>query len=92
MQKRQKQLAAILAIVAVVFTVAVFLIPFPKDGVFWIAYAAEIIALALQILFFKAAFDNDEELKSKVLGFPVIRVGYLYLGIQTVVSLALLAL
>ena len=92
MQKRQKQLLAILAIVAMVFTVAVFLIPFPKGGIFWIAYAAEIIALGLQIPFFKAAFDNAEELKSKVLGFPVFRVGYLYLGIQTAVSLALFAL
>lgn len=92
MNKRQKQLLTILIIAAVVFTIFALLIPFPKGGVFWIAFTAEIIALALQIPFFKAAFDNANELKSKVLGFPIFRVGYIYLGIQTAVSLALFSL
>ena len=92
MNKRQKQLLTILIIAAVVFTIFALLIPFPKGGIFWIAFVAEIIALALQIPFFKAAFDNANELKSKVLGFPIFRVGYIYLGIQTAVSLALFSL
>ncbi|MBR4320397.1 MAG: hypothetical protein IKP69_10190 [Oscillospiraceae bacterium] len=92
LNKRQKQLLVILTVAAVVFSVIVFLIPFPKKAVFWIAWLFEMIAFALQIPIFKLAFDNAEELKSKVLGFPVFRVGYLYLGIQTVLSLALFAL
>jgi len=92
MSKHRKQLIAVLAVMAIVFSVAVFLIPFPKKSVFWIAWLFEMIAFALQIPIFKLAFDNANELKSKFLGFPVFRVGYLYLGIQTVLSLALLAL
>lgn len=92
LNKRQKQLLVILTVAAVVFSVIVFLIPFPKKAVFWIVWLFEMIAFALQIPIFKLAFDNAEELKSKVLGFPVFRVGYLYLGIQTVLSLALFAL
>ena len=92
LNKRQKQLLLILAITAVTFSIIVFLIPFRKSGTFWIAYIAEIIALGLQIPIFKLAFDNAEELKSKVLGFPVFRVGYLYLCIQSVVSVILFAL
>ena len=77
---------------AIVFTAVAFLIPFPKGGTFWIAYIAEIISFALQVPFFKTAFDGKEELKSKVLGFPIFRVGYIYLGTQTALSLAFFAL
>ena len=81
-----------LLVVAVIFSGVAFIIPFPKGGVFWIAYIAELIAVGLQVPVFKIAFDGQEELRSKVLGFPVFRVGYLYLGVQTALSLALFAL
>lgn len=92
LNKRQKYLLVILIITAVAFSIVVFLIPFPKKAVFWIAWLFEMTAFALQIPIFRLAFDNAEELKSKVLGFPVFWAGYLYLGIQTVLSLALFAL
>ena len=90
--KRQKQLIVILALGAVMFSVIAFLIPFPKNGGFFIAYLAELAAFALQIPIFKAASDNADDLKSKVLNFPIIRVGYIYLGIQTALSLVLFIL
>ncbi len=92
LNKRQKQLLLILIILAVIFSAVVFLIPFPKGGTFFIAYFSELIALAAQIPIFKLAFDNAEELRSKVLGFPVFRVGYLYLGVQTIATLLLFVL
>lgn len=54
---------------------------------FWIAYIAELLAFALQVPIFKLAYDNADDLRSKVLGFPIFRAGYLYLGIQTAVSM-----
>ena len=78
LNKRQKYLLVILIITAVAFSIVVFLIPFPKKAVFWIAWLFEMTAFALQIPIFRLAFDNAEELKSKVLGFPVFRAGYLY--------------
>lgn len=92
MNKKQKQSLVILAIIAVVFSIIVFLIPFPKHSTFWIAYLAELLAFALQIPIFKLAYDNTDNLKSKVLGFPIFRVGYIYLGVQTCVSLLLFVL
>lgn len=92
MNKKQKQSLVILTIIAVVFSIIVFLIPFPKHSTFWIAYIAELLAFALQIPIFKLAYDNADNLKSKVLGFPIFRLGYIYLGVQTVVSLLLFAL
>lgn len=92
MKKNNSRIWIILGIIAIVFSVIAFAVPFPKEGVFWIAYVAELIAIALQVPLFKAAYDNTVDLKSRVLGFPIFRVGYIYLGIQTVLSLALFGL
>ena len=90
--KRQKQLVMILALGAVIFSAIAFLVPFPKNGSFAIAYLAGLAAFALQIPIFKSASDNADDLISKVLNFPIMRVGYIYLGLQTALSLVLFAL
>ena len=82
----------ILVVIAVVFSAFAFLVPFPKTTAFFIAYIAGLVALALQIPIFKMAFDEKDTPNSKVLGFPVFRVGYYYLGIQTALSLGIFAL
>lgn len=92
MSKRSKQAIVIMGIILVIFSAAAFVIPFRKGGTFWVAYTAELLAIALQIPVFKLAYDNAKDLKSKVLGFPVFRVGYMYLTVQTVVSIILFAL
>ncbi len=92
MTKRTKQALAILIIIFAAFSLAAFIIPFNKGGVFWVAYVAEVIAIAAQIPIFKLAYDGMESMKSKVLGFPVFRVGYIYLGVQTAASAVLFIL
>ena len=87
--KQQGKCILILLIAAFAVSAVAFLLPFPKGGVFWVAYIFELIAFVLQIPVFKLAFDNADTLRSKFLGFPVFRVGYLYLAIQTVISIAL---
>ena len=82
----------ILVIVAAMFSVVAFAVPFPKNASFWIAYAAELVAIVLQVPIFKVAFSGAEDLKSKFLGFPIARVGYTYLGIQSVLSISIFAL
>ena len=79
----------VLVLVAVLFSAVIFIIPFEKGVCFWISYVAELVAIALQIPMFKVSFYNNLQARSKILGFPVFRVGYLYLAIQTIVSLAL---
>ena len=76
----------VLVVIAVMFSVVAFAVPFPKNASFWIAYVAEIIAIALQVPIFKVAFGGADDLKSKFLGFPIARVGYTYLIIQTILS------
>ena len=87
MNKRSKQAIALISILLIVFSVIVFIIPFRKGITFWIAYTAELLAVALQFPVFKLAYGNSENLKSKVLGFPVFRVGYIYLVAQTITSI-----
>ncbi|MCD7890244.1 MAG: hypothetical protein LUG26_00265 [Ruminococcus sp.] len=90
--KKIKQTIAILATILIVFIVIVFVIPFHKGGTFWIAYLSELVAIAAQIPIFKLAYDNAKDLKSRVLGFLIFRVGYLYLVIKTVASVILFVL
>ncbi|WP_295092125.1 hypothetical protein [Ruminococcus sp.] len=87
---KNKNAILIIGVIGVAFSLVVFLLPFEWDENFWIAYIFEITAIIIQIPVFKIAFDKNETIKSKVLGFPVFRVGYIYLFIQTVVSLAII--
>ena len=77
-----------LAIIAIVFSVIAFAVPFHHTLSFWIAYFAEMIAIVLQYPVFHSAFSGETS-QSKVYGMPIARIGILYLGIQTILSLAL---
>lgn len=82
----------ILAIILVVFSIIAFVIPFSKTATFWIAYVFGVIAIAYQIYVFNIAFTNGEDAKSKFYGFPIAKIGAIYLIVQLVISLALICL
>ncbi len=90
MNKTRSQIYIIIAILAVVFSAVFFLLPIEYTSVAWIGYGAEMLAIGLQVPVFKLAYDGAE-LKSKVLGFPIFRVGIIYLAAQTVLSIILIA-
>ena len=75
------------AILLIVFSVIAFAAPFAKTGVFWMAYLFGVIAIAYQIYVFKISFDQGGDVKSKFYGFPIARVGVIYLAVQLVISL-----
>ncbi len=80
-----------LVILFAVFSVIAFVIPFPKNTVFWIAYACGVFAIAFQIYIFKTSFSNADA-RSRFYGFPIARLGIYYLIIQLIVSIAEIAL
>lgn len=93
MKNIRTQVVAVLLIVAAIFSAAVFLIPFEKDEpAFWIGYIAELTAIILQIPVFKLAYPVGSDLKSKVLGYPLFKIGVSYLVIQTILSFVVIAL
>ena len=83
---KSNKAVVVLVVIAVMISVVAFAVPFPKNASFWLAYVAELIAIALQVPIFKVAFGGADDLKSKFLGFPTARVGYTYLIIQTILS------
>lgn len=75
-----------------VFNVIVFVVPFVKNGVFWIAYSFGMVAILVQIIVMKLAFDGTESVRSKFYGFPIARIGVIYLIAQVLLSIGAMAL
>ena len=75
----------ILVIVFALVIIMALVVSIMKTAAFWIAYAFTVIALAAQIGIWKVALGKEGTLKSKFLGFPVIHIGIIYLGVQLVV-------
>lgn len=75
------------AVIFAVFTIIAFAMPFPKTSVFWLGYVFGVIAIAAQIYFFKISFSKGEDVKSKFYGFPIAKIGVIYLIVQLVLSL-----
>ena len=76
-----------LAVLLIVFSVIAFAAPFAKTVVFWLAYVFAVIAIAYQIYVFRISFSDEGDAKSKFYGFPIARVGVIYLIVQLVISL-----
>ena len=81
----------VLAAVLVVYNVIVFAIPFPKTPVFFVSWLFTLVAIAAQAYVIHTAFGG-EGTRSKFYGFPIARIGVMYLGAQLVLGLAFMAL
>ena len=91
-KKNMMRTLAVTAIVLVLFCALAFAIPFVRGPVFWLAFIFTIIAILAQLYIAKKAFANGEGARSKFYGFPIARVGFLYLAVQVVVGLVCMAL
>ena len=77
---------------AVVYNVIAFALPFGKTAVFFLSWIFTMAALAAQVYVIRIAFFKGEGVKSKLYGFPIARVGLLYLAVQVVLGLIFMAL
>ena len=85
MKKRIEYMVLIYAIVLIVEYVLFFVIPFPKTVTAWIEFAFNVVAIYGGCGISWYAFKN-ENIKSKVYGFPIFRVGLLYTIIQLILG------
>ncbi len=92
LEKKQIRGIAFFAIILVVYNILAFVIPFPKNGCLWAAWAFGLVAILLQIPILLLAFRNGETVKSKFYGFPIARVGVIYLIAQMIVTVLFFAL
>jgi hypothetical protein len=73
-------------IILVLYNLVVFLLPFDKETVFFVSYGFTMVAFVVAGLAVYHAFKKPDA-KSKFYGFPVARIGVIYLGVQLVLSL-----
>ncbi|MCR5307894.1 MAG: hypothetical protein K6E24_02740 [bacterium] len=92
MSKGLKIYFAIMAIIAIMFTVLAFVIPFEKKSyaTFIVSYVGVLVALAVQCYVGVLVFKKSTSLRSKVYGIPVIRVSIIYLILQMITSVVLM--
>ena len=77
---------------AVVYNVIAFALPFGKTAVFFLSWVFTMAAIAAQVYVIRTAFFKGEGVKSKLYGFPIARVGMIYLAVQVVLGLIFMAL
>lgn len=80
----------VLAILFVMFSVIAFVVPFNRTAGFWLAYVFGVISIAFQIYIFEVAFGKGADAKSRFYGFPIAKLGVVYLVAQLVVSLLMM--
>ena len=76
---------------AVVLVLAL-VIPFVKTAVYWIGLLCTVVMFGVCALAFVRAFRKDSTVESKLLGWPIFKVGYVALIVQIIVGFALMGL
>lgn len=76
---------------AVVLVLAL-VIPFARTAVYWMALGCTAAMFGMCALAFVRAFRKDNKLESKLLGWPIFKVGYTSLIVQIIVGFALMGL
>jgi len=84
--KQKYSVLIVTAIVLVLFSLIVFLVPFYRGGVFWLSYVFTLIAIAAQLGFLHVAFAGGKNARSKFYGFPIFRIGAIYVVVQLVLA------
>ncbi len=91
-KKNMTRTLVVLAIVLVLYCVLAFAIPFVRGAVFWLSFVFTIIALLAQLWVLKTSFAHGESVRSKFYGFPIARIGLIYLVVQFIIGLVCMAL
>ncbi len=92
MTKNSKRALAALAAVIIAFSVIAFILPLPKNNVFWVSYLFGIISVAVQAYVLKIAFHDAICVKNKFYGFPIAKIGIIYMITQLLFSLIAIVL
>lgn len=89
MNKLTKNYFLIITIVAIVYNILVFVIPFgyKSNIVFYTAWGSGLLAILFQFCIAGFSFKGNKNLKSIFFGLPIIRIGLIYLIIQLSLSL-----
>lgn len=81
-----------LAIVAVVYILVAFLVPFEHEAAFWIGFAFGLVAIAVAAGAIYVGIGKKPDAKSRFYGFPIARIGVVYGIAQLAASIVGMAL
>lgn len=86
MTKNAARGTIVLIIILALFSVIAFAAPFARTAVFYLGYGFGVFAILVQFYFFSSSFSGSDA-RSRFYGFPIARVGVIYLAVQLAVSL-----
>ena len=78
------------SVALIVVLVFAFVIPFTQSEVYWLALGCTAGMFGVCAVSFARAFRRDKSLESKLLGWPIFKVGYMAAVIQIIVGFALM--
>lgn len=84
--KLNKHAWTIWAIALVVAIALMAVIPFARTAAWWVGAVCTVLMFALSAYAFTMAFRKDGKLESKLLGWPIFKVGYTALIAQIIVG------
>ena len=82
----------ILGILIAAMNIIAFVIPVERTAVFILCDIFVVLALVAQLGFSRLAFGKNKSLRSKVYGWPIMRIGLMYLCATFVIALVLMLL
>ena len=86
MNKKNKSIIAVYAILAFIYLIAFITIPFPKNAASWISFVFTLISFVLSLGVTLYVFGKDDEMTSKFYGFPIFKIAYMYPLVQFAVG------
>lgn len=92
MKKNLVRELVLVALALAVFLVLAFVIPFEHTKLYWTALAFSLFAVLMQAVTIGLAFHKGETYKSKFYGFPIARLGVVYLIVQILLGFLGMAL
>ncbi len=92
MKKNSVRWWIVLAVILVVYNVIVFAIPLERSAVFFLSWIFTVVAIFAQVYVIHTAFYRGAGIKSKFYGWPIAKIGVVYLIAQIVLGLVFMAL
>lgn len=88
MSKNKIRELVVCGIVLVVFCLLVFVIPFSRTEVFWVSFGFTLLAIFAQVYIAYSAFHKGKTVRSRFYGWPIEKVGLIYLIVQLIAGFA----
>ena len=92
MKKNNIRLAIVISVLLVIYNLLVFSCSFQQNEIFWLSFGFTLDAFIIAVVSLIIAFRSNENIRSKFYGFPIAKVGVVYLLVQMILCFAFMSL